>query len=203
MTGSPRKAIAISTAKGQVEALYYKVPQSTKAVVFVSGAGGGWHNPNQARMYPSLCGKLNDIGISALHMKYRHGGHLEESTYDVLETLKFLKLDGIQSAGIIRWSFGGAVVCQGAGKCENGFVKAIATLATQSAGIDPIQKAHGVASLFIHGSTDTCLPTRCSEYALKLAPDPKKLLIVNDHHGFFETARECENAMIEWFGKYL
>uniref|UniRef100_A0A914Y216 Alpha/beta hydrolase n=1 Tax=Panagrolaimus superbus TaxID=310955 RepID=A0A914Y216_9BILA len=195
--------LIIPTAKGSLDALFYKVQASTSAVIFVGGAGGGWNSPNQARMYPSMCVKLNQIGISGLHLKYRYGGDLEESTYDILETIKFLKNNGFQKAGIIGWSFGGAIVCQGAGKAEPGFVKAVATLATQSAGIEPIQGVKDCASLFIHGNADSCLPMRCSEYTFKLAPDPKKLMIVSDHHGFFSTAKECENAMIEWFSKYL
>ena len=181
--------LIIPTPKGRLDAHFYRVPASTSAVIFVGGCGGGWHNPNQGYMYPSLCSKLNSIGISGLHLKFRHGGDLEECTFDVLEALKYLKNEeSIRHAGIVGWSFGGAVVCQGAGLSDTGILQAIATLATQSSGVEPIKNAKNVASLFIHGSTDTCLPKRCSEYTYRIAPEPKKLMIVDDHHGFFDTA---------------
>lgn len=195
--------LIIPTPKGTIETHFYHVPASTSAVILVGGCGGGWHNPNQGYMYRSLASQLNQHGISALHLKYRHGGALEECTYDVLEALKTLKNIGMKSAGIVGWSFGGAVVCQAAGLSDTGIVKAIATLATQSAGVEPIRRADGVASLFIHGSTDTCLPKRCSEYTYSIAAEPKQLKIVNDHHGFFDTAKEVESDMVGWFAKYL
>lgn len=196
--------LIILSPNGKIETHFYRVPNSTSTVIFVGGCGGGWHNPNQGYMYPSLCTKLTNYGISALHLKYRNGGDLEECTYDVLETLKYLKnVEQIRHAGIVGWSFGGAVVCQGAGKSDTGIVKAIATLATQSSGVEPIRNAKNVASLFIHGNEDTCLPTRCSEFTYRIAPEPKKLMVVNDHHGFFSTSKEVENEIIDLFRKYL
>jgi len=200
------KNVSISTPKGSIKARYYQVPGAAKAVVMVGGCGGGYHNPVSGNLYPSLSSNLNKIGISSLHISYRDPGELAESTYDLLESLEFLKKEGVTMAGIVGWSFGGAVVCQGAGgdkKSSTSIVKAIATLATQSAGVGPIADAKGVASLFIHGNTDTCLPTRCSEYTYKLAKEPKKIKIVNDHHGFFDVGSEVEQDILEWFQKYI
>ena len=195
--------VFIPTSRGKIESKYYKAPTFTSAVILLGGCEGGWWNPTQGSMYPELCSKLNQIGISALHLKYRYGGELEECTHDVLEALKYLKKEGILKAGIVGWSFGGAVVCQGAGKSDTGLVKAVATLATQSAGVSPIRNAKGVASLFIHGNEDTCLDKRCSEYTYKLAHEPKRLMIVSDHHGFFDTTHEVQEGVINWFKKYI
>jgi len=206
MISKTYQSVSIPTSKGSIKARYYQAPGATKAVVMVGGCGGGYHNPVAGKLYPSLCSNLLKSGISSLHLTYRDPGELSESTYDLLEGLEFLKKEGVTMAGIVGWSFGGAVVCQGAGadrKSANSIVKAIVTLATQSAGVGPIADAKGVASLFIHGSTDTCLSTRCSEYTYKLAKEPKKLKIVNDHHGFFDVGNEIESDILEWFQKYI
>jgi len=130
-------------------------------------------------------------------------GKLEECSHDTLETLEFLEKEGVSKAGILGWSFGGAVVCQAAGRSKSGSVKAIVTMATQSRGIGPIEDAKGVASLFLHGTVDKCLPTKCSKKAYELAKEPKELKLVKDHHGFFDVAEEVEGDVFGWFTKYL
>jgi len=195
--------ITIASKKGPIEVKYYKVAGATSAVITVGGCGGGWHNPCGGYLYPKSCTKLNTIGFSALHLAFRNGGELTECTYDVLQGLEFLKKEGITKAGLVGWSFGGAVVCRAAAKSEAGIMKALVTLATQSFGADPIAQTKDVACLFIHGTEDTCLPVRCSEYTFNLANEPKKLKIVKDHHGFFDVHKEIEDEIMEWFTTYL
>ncbi len=143
-------------------------------------------------------------GISTIQIKYRYGGDLKECTNDLLDAINHVDNLGIHKAGLLGWSFGGAVVCQAAEKNKSKTeIKAIATLATQSYGVDLISKCNGVASLFIHGTDDTCLSTKCSEYTYKIAEEPKKLILVEDHHGFDSTGEELQKEIVDWFEKYL
>lgn len=205
MIGKVYKTINISSPKGPIQCRYYKAPGATSAVITVGGCGGGYHNPVSGHLYPDLLSSLHKTGVSGLHLTYRDPGNLKESSYDLVQGIEFLKQEGVTKAGIVGWSFGGAVVCQGAAadtKSASGIVKAIVTLATQSAGVAPISDAKGVASLFIHGTTDTCLPVRCSEHTYKIANEPKKLKIVEDHHGFFDVGDEVERDIKSWFGAH-
>ncbi|XP_055351748.1 uncharacterized protein YfhR-like [Paramacrobiotus metropolitanus] len=167
-----------------------KIPNSTAptypvgAVVMVAGAGGGLHGP--AAMYPDLAKRLTAYpNIITVQCDYRFPGDLMPCIEDTIETLDILRRDyNCERAVIVGWSFGGAVVISAAAR--HSMVNGIATVASQTAGTDSIGKlgGQGVASLFIHGTGDSCLPARCSEQLYRLASDPKELVLYPaDNHG--------------------
>jgi hypothetical protein len=61
------------------------------AAIFVTGVGGDWGTPADG-LYPRLCNYLShEDGIGALRIRYRHPTDLDESIFDVLAGITFLK----------------------------------------------------------------------------------------------------------------
>ncbi len=105
--------VRLSTARGEIEARYYESDRPGRAAIFVGGIGGDFDTPAKG-LYPRLCLELMPKGISALRVAFRHPTVLDESIYDVLAGLEFLKGKGITTAGLVGHSFGGAVVIKAA-----------------------------------------------------------------------------------------
>jgi dienelactone hydrolase len=88
--------------------------------------------------------------------------------------------EGIRKIGLVRHSFGGAVVLQAVSIAQPYVVSTIVTLAAQSYGATdaiPKIKESRVLLLLIHGTRDRVLPVRCSEQIHQMASEPKRLVV--------------------------
>jgi fermentation-respiration switch protein FrsA (DUF1100 family) len=89
---------------------------------------------------------------------------------------------------------------------ETLFFSSLATVASQTAGTNSVGQLaqKGKASLFIHGTGDTCLPHRCSEQLHRLAGEPKELVLYDgDNHGVTNHRREAKEKIKQFALQYL
>lgn len=195
----PYQQVIFVTSRGDVACHYY-APQtgdgpgaiSSAAVLFLSGAVGGFHSPARS-LYPRLAGSLAALGIASLHIAYRHSTVLPEATLDALAGLTFLRHEGFTSLGLVGHSFGGAVAINaaaGMSQSTRAIIRAVVTLATQSSGVESARSLKpSCALLLFHGSADELLPTSCSRYVRSLATCPAELrILVNAGHYLTESA---------------
>src|SRR5205823_6227755 len=101
-----------------VDCRYYHAEGAKKAVMWVSGIGGGWDTPAK-KLYPHMHQKLVIMGELSLRVHYRYPTHLDESIIDVIAGIEFLEHAGIQSVGFVGHSFGGSVVIEAAAAVPN------------------------------------------------------------------------------------
>ena len=189
--------IKINTSRGRIDCHYYKAEKADKGVIMVGGIGGDFDTPARD-LYPRLCADLRENGISSLRVSFRYPTDLNEAVVDILVGLEFLKAENIRVFGLIGHSFGGAVVVQAA--FNEGNVKTVITLATQSYGINPISLLpEGTSVLLIHGEADETLPPGSSVYAYNLAHEPKRIKIYESAgHGLNEVSDKVYTEVREW-----
>lgn len=194
--------LVLLTNRGRVQCRYYPAPGTSRGVIFVGGTGGGWDSPAN-EFYPQLCADLAGRGIAALRVRYRFPKRLQEASLDVLAGLGYLQTQGIEAAGLVGHSFGGAVVIQAAATCQ--LVRTVVTLATQSLGTDPVAELSPRCSiLLVHGEADTVLPPYCSEWAYFVAGDPKRLVLYEGAgHGLDEVSGALTGLVSEWLADRL
>ncbi len=194
--------VRLSTARGAIEARYYESDRPGRAVIFVGGIGGDFDTPAKG-LYPRLCLELLPRGINALRVAFRHPTVLDESIYDVLAGLEFLKGKGVTAAGLVGHSFGGAVIIKAAALSD--LVYTVVTLATQCHGSEAVAELKAECTLLlIHGSEDPVLPTYCSSNAYNLAIGLKRLSIYDGAgHGLDESAEEVHKEVFDWIVKAL
>ena len=193
--------IKITTTIGAVECRYYHAFNPRAAVLFAGGARSDWDTPAHT-LYPRLCRDLTQQSVSSLWVKYRYPLELEESIYDVLITIFFLKTIGIYSLGLVGFSIGGAVMIQAAAMSPE--ITAVTTLSTQVFGTEVVSKITNTPLLLIHGSQDKTLPTYCSQLIHEMANEPKELMILeNTGHDLEESADTVLSATKGFLLKYL
>ena len=124
-------SLCLITQRGQVQCRFYELPGFEKAVIFIGGVGGDWDSPARL-LYPHLCVELKDSGIASFRVRFRDPHNLDQSVFDVIAVLSYLRSAGIRHIGIVGHSFGGAVAIRSASIATD--VKAVVTLATQSFG---------------------------------------------------------------------
>ncbi|CAF1301540.1 unnamed protein product [Rotaria sordida] len=174
------------------------------ALVMVAGAGGGYTGPGA--IYPDLAKEIVEYpNLISVQMDYRFPGDLNPCIEDLVETIDILASKyNIERAVLVGWSFGGAVVISAGAK--HNLVKAIATVASQTAGTSSISQLgqQGKACLFIHGKADQCLPPRCSEQLYHLAGQPKELVLYDgDNHGVTMHRNEAKEKIKQFALEYL
>lgn len=69
-------------------------------------------------------------GVAGLRLEYRMPNRLAESVADVLAVLEYLRERGVETAALVSWTFGGAVVTRAGARSE--LVVAVATVASQT-----------------------------------------------------------------------
>ncbi len=183
--------IAIPTARGTVQALW-DVPADPPraAVVLVGGADGGFDGPAEA-LYPTLAADLVALGIGALCLDFRihrFPNDVDEGAHDLLAGLAWLEERGVEIAGLVGHSFGGAVVIEAATRAPS--VSAVVTLATQTAGAQRVALVSPRPLLLVHGLDDVRLSPRCSELLYGMASDPKSLVLIPGATHSLRQARE-------------
>ena len=191
------------TTRGPIEMRYYPAQQAVIGAVFVGGVGGGFDTPVRGTLYPTLCEELSGRGISALRVRFRHAGEMEECIMDVLAGISFLEADHVTSVALVGHSFGGAVVIQAAALSPT--VRTCVALSTQSYGTDPVAELGPRCSLLLaHGLDDEILPPVCSRNVYNAAREPKRLLLKERaRHGLDEWADELPKLVREWIESEL
>ncbi len=168
---------------------------ATAALVMVGGAGGGIHGP--AGIYEVLAESLLREGVVGLRLDYRRPNHLGECVADVLAALEHLSGQGIVRAGLVGWSFGGAVVIEAGARSE--IVVGVATVASQTYGTGSVSRLTPKSLLLLHGTADRTLPDRCSRDLYARAREPKELVLYpGDDHGLTRHRRQVLEKLLGW-----
>ena len=200
----PFDELTVATSGGAAECrLYRPAAPSPRGAVLVGGAGGGWETPGRGRLYPELATEFARRGILTARVRFRDSSDLGESTAHVLGGLALLEREGVERAALVGHSFGGAVVLQAAARSP--LVRTVVPLSTQAYGADAARSlAPGVSVLLAHGTADSVLPPWCSEYAYRLAREPKRLVLLErTGHGLDEAADEVHALVRDWIVQEL
>jgi pimeloyl-ACP methyl ester carboxylesterase len=194
--------LCLVTKKGQVQCRFYELPEFDKCVIYIGGTGGDWDSPSRL-LYPHLCTELKNSGIASLRVRFRDSHSLDESVFDVIAALSFLRSSTVKRIALVGHSFGGAVAVRAASIDTN--VKVVVTLATQSYGAGPAEDlGPRCALLLLHGAADPILPASSSEHIFALAREPKELVIYkNATHNLDEVAKDVYDKVKEWIVKQL
>ncbi|MFP4144010.1 MAG: alpha/beta hydrolase family protein [Phycisphaeraceae bacterium] len=195
--------LTLRTSRGTIESRYYPAAPASEAVIYVGGVGGGFDTPVRGGLYPRLCSRFQQEGISGLRVAYRHSTALLEATLDVLAGVAFLEREGIRKVGLVGWSLGGAAVVQAASLSER--VRTVVTIATQSYGIEPARELGPRCSiLLLHGKADQTMPIHCSEFGFEIAREPKELLLHEyANHGLDQWGDEVVDLIHDWLRDQL
>ncbi|KAL8884618.1 MAG: hypothetical protein Q9215_007383, partial [Flavoplaca cf. flavocitrina] len=132
------------------------------AAILLSGAGGGLVGPSS--IYLGIATKLSSLeqGIPALRLDYRYPARNEYCAADVVAAMDYLEREhAISRFVLIGWSFGGAPVFTVAGEDER--VVGCATVASQTAGTEGIERLAPRPVMLLHGRSDQTLGWWCSE----------------------------------------
>jgi alpha/beta superfamily hydrolase len=165
--------LTIRTSRGEVPIILHAPDSTTRAVVCISGAIGGFDGP--AKLYERLGTELPGKGLTVARMNYRATNDFNECLLDTLATLGFLKATGHERAAIIGHSFGGAVAIN-AGTISPIAVAVIA-ISSQLAGAHVVAELKPKPLLLIHGTADTILSHQSSELIYERAQEPKRLML--------------------------
>lgn len=194
----------LPSARGPVRCAYRPVEGATAAVLAVGGTDGGLDGPADA-LYPDLAEDLATAGIATLRVDFRGRmapGVVAEGVHDVEVGLDFLAAQGIARVGLVGHSFGGAVVIAAGARAPQ--VVTVATLATQTAGAQPVVELAPRPLLLIHGLDDIRLSADCSRLLYRMAGEPKRLeLLEGARHSLRQSREEVRRLLREWFTETL
>ncbi|KAL8993045.1 MAG: hypothetical protein Q9169_006637 [Polycauliona sp. 2 TL-2023] len=186
-----------------LEATQSSIQVAKTAAILLSGAGGGLVGPSS--IYLGMATKLASLkhGIPVLRLDYRFPARNEYCVADVLAAMSFLERErSISRFVLVGWSFGGAPVFTVGGDDER--VVGCATVASQTAGADGIEKLAPRPVLLLHGLEDQTLGSYCSEslykrYGEKGARELK--LFDGDDHALTRNAKEAEEMLCRFVMK--
>ncbi|KAL8858802.1 MAG: hypothetical protein Q9178_004719 [Gyalolechia marmorata] len=177
----------------------YTKTSSKTAAILLSGAGGGLVGPSS--IYLSLGAKLprpRPNGIPVLRLDYRYPARNKYCVADVLAAISYLEREyAIAKFVLIGWSFGGAPVFTVAGMDERRVV-GCATVASQTAETEGIERLAPRPVLLLHGLADQTLGSWCSEslYRKYGGGGSRELkLFEGDDHALTRNAKVAEEML--------
>ena len=100
--------LVIETSQGTIAGILHPSEGGSAAVIWVSGALGGFNGP-AGGLYPWLARDLLQHGISSLRITYRWPNELGDCILDTLAAASVLKGLGARDLALVGHSFGGAV----------------------------------------------------------------------------------------------
>lgn len=194
--------IKLSTNRGEIQGRYYEAEHAKIGAIWVGGIGGGWDSPANG-LYPQLCRKLRESGVSSLRIRYRYSTIFKEALLDTLTGIAFLAQEEVSAIALIGHSFGGAVVIQAA--MLSPLVQTVITLASQSYGADfAAQLAPQCSLLLLHGTADQILSPNCSRYLYAIAQQPKRLILYpGARHSLDEVSDQVSQTVYAWTIEHL
>ncbi|KAL8893479.1 MAG: hypothetical protein Q9192_005219 [Flavoplaca navasiana] len=170
------------------------------AAILLSGAGGGLVGPSS--IYLGIATKLSSLkqGIPVLRLDYRYPARNGYCAADVLAAMDYLEREyKISRFVLIGWSFGGAPVFTVAGEDER--VVGCATVASQTAGTEGIERLAPRPVLLLHGKSDRTLGFWCSESLFRRygeGGERELRVFEGDDHALRGNAKVAEE-MLCWF----
>ena len=196
----PGHGILLHTTRGDIHTIVHSNPdpdyRTSKAIVFVWGARGGFDGP-AGGIYGKLAEDLKYL-VTSIRIDYRLPNVITECVLDTMAGLSFLSATGHTEVALVGHSFGGAVVIAAAPFSP--MVKAVVALSSQTYGASNAGALSPRPLLLAHGGSDTRLPPSCSEQIYEWANEPKELLIYPEaEHGLVE----CQDALHEMLKDWL
>jgi alpha/beta superfamily hydrolase len=192
--------LTIRTSRGEIPVILHAPDSTTRAVVCISGAIGGFDGP--AKLYERLGLELPGRGITVARMNYRAPNDFNECLLDTLAALAFLKATGHQRAAIIGHSFGGAVAIN-AGTLSP-VATAVIAISSQLAGAHVVAELKPKPLLLIHGTADAILSHQSSELIYERAEEPKRLILLEGaDHRLSGKGDELFALVEEWLATRL
>ena len=202
--GQSGQGILLHTTRGDIHTLVHTAGgaehRTSKAIVFVWGARGGFDGP-AGGIYGRLAEALKDE-ITSIRVDYRLPNVITECVLDAMAGLSFLSATGHSEIALVGHSFGGAVVIAAAPLSQ--MVKAVVALSSQTYGASNAGAVSPRPLLLAHGGADTRLPPSCSELIYEWANEPKQLVIYPDaEHGLAECKEELYTRLKGWLTNNL
>ncbi|MEM7273775.1 MAG: thioesterase domain-containing protein [Actinomycetota bacterium] len=173
--------LELYTMQGLLTVLWHGPADAAEVVVCVGGAMGGLLGPDGG-LYHRLGRRLAEDGIGLLRVSYRRPNDLPSCVHDTVAMMELAARHGARRFVTVGHSFGGAVAIQAAAQLERASVPGVVTLATQSAGCEPVESLADRDLLFIHGTADQILPPFASEMVRMLAGTGELVLLDGADH---------------------
>ena len=189
------------TMTGLLSLLIHPADGNEPAVVMCGGAMGGLLGGGG--LYHDLGNRLAAIDIAAARVSYRRPNDIGRCTHDVLATMQLLARRGARRFVVIGHSFGGAVAIQSAASMNADIVPGVVTLATQSAGCEPVETLADRRLLFIHGTSDQILPHASSEMVRMLAGHGELVLLPGEDHLLKAAKDDIAERLMTWIPEVL
>ena len=195
----PGSGILLHTTRGDIHTIVHSNPdpdyRTSKAIVFVWGARGGFDGP-AGGIYGRLAEDLKYL-VTSIRIDYRLPNVITECVLDTMAGLSFLSATGHTEVALVGHSFGGAVVIAAAPFSP--MVKAVVALSSQTYGASNAGAVSPRPLLLAHGGADTRLPPNCSEQIYEWANEPKELVIYpGAEHGLVECQDEIDELLKDW-----
>ena len=195
--GDAGEGLVLRTSRGDIPAIQHAAPESTRAVIWVCGARGGFGGPASG-LYAELSQEFTGQGITSLRMDYRQPNNIQECALDLLAGVNFLRATGYGPAVVVGHSFGGAVVIAGGAFSDH--VAGVVSLSPQTYG------AQGAGMLSPTGQcwtfderADTRLPFSCAVAIHDWAKEPRELVLYEGaEHRLEECRAELMDLLREW-----
>ena len=196
--GDAGEGIVLRTTRGDIAGIQHAaaVADSSRAVVWVCGARGGFGGPASG-LYAELAQEMAGNGITSLRLDYRQPNNLQECALDLLAGVNYLRALGYGPAVVVGHSFGGAVVIAAASISD--YIAGVVSLSPQTYGAQGAGLLSPTPLLVAHGKADTRLPFSCAVAIYDWAKEPKELVLYDGaEHRLDECRAELADLLREW-----
>ena len=194
--GDAGEGVALTTDRGEVSAVLHPASGSTKAVIWVCGARGGFGGPGPG-LYAQLAQEFTRKGISSLRLDYRIPNDLPQCAVDLMAGVTHMANTGHDPVVIVGHSFGGAVVIAAGAVSEH--IAGVVSLSPQTYGANMAGLVSPRPLLIVHGKADTRLPYSCGMQIYEWAKEPKRLVLYDGaEHRLEECREELAELLSDW-----
>ncbi len=194
--GDVGEGLLIRTNRGDIPGILHAAPKSSRAVVWVCGARGGFGGPGSG-LYAQLAQEFTEAGITSLRMDYRYPNNIQECALDLVAGAGFLRATGYGPAVVVGHSFGGAVVIAAGSVSDN--IGAVVSLSPQTYGAQGAGLLSPKPLLVVHGKADTRLPFSCAVAIHDWAKEPRQLVLYEGaEHRLDECREELADLLRRW-----
>ncbi|MFV0257620.1 MAG: alpha/beta hydrolase [Acidimicrobiales bacterium] len=194
--------VELYTPKGLLTLLWHGSREAEAFVVCVGGAMGGLLGPDGG-VYHRLGRSLAERGLGVIRVSYRCPNDLDLCVTDTLAAVELAFRHGGRRFVTVGHSFGGAVAVRAAAHAEPARAPGVVTLATQTAGCEPISEMGDRRFLFIHGTADQILPHQASELVRYLAGTGELVLLDGADHLLAPAGAEVTERLVAWLPETL